>query len=96
MKMKASEDNSSKAVKGRRTRAAALVRPEVPVLSEEEEDNFSPPRLEAPWCEGPAASFITTLRGQYLFDRLSSFNSSDNGTVLKDKESFKTGREKTP
>lgn len=42
MKMKASEDNSSKAVKGWRTRAAALVRPDVPMLSEEEEDNFSP------------------------------------------------------
>ena len=57
--MTASEDNS-KAVKGRRTKAAALPRQEVPVLSEEEEDNFSPHKLEAPWCEGPPASFITT------------------------------------
>ena len=60
MKTTASEDNSSKAVKGRRTKAAALVLQQVPVLSEEEEDNFSPHKLEAPWCEGPPASFITT------------------------------------
>lgn len=58
--MKASEDNSSKAVKGRRTKAAAVMWQEVPMLSEEEEGNFSPCKLEAPRCEGPPASFITT------------------------------------
>ena len=57
--MKASEDNPSKAVKGR-TKAAAMVWQEVPMLSEEEEGNFSPYKLEAPRCEGPPTSFITT------------------------------------